>query len=523
MGFEQLNISLIGPLRVSDDDGRDVTPRAPRVRGLLALLAEPPLRKRTRRWLVAHLWSDRAFDKSGMSLRNALFELRKALGPCRDAVCSDRTDVWLDPRRVRVDLGDAEDAPAGMMLLEGLDIADDAFEDWLRTIRNSFSLAPDPAPLSGGINVVSRVGTVTTSADRISAGILADQVSQNIEDMVGSVRSAAPLGRSDIEITTHMSETAETAMLSAQVVYGPTDTVLYSGYRELQRPSGRLLTSQQVAEFSHTVAMRALAKLPHVAPLNRDEIVALGFAEVARRRLFSYRPGEVEAAGALFERAFDADPCGTFLAWQAFQMTAMVIEGMAARTPERLDKAERLLRRAAELSPESAQVHGLVALVRLMLFDDVNAALTAAEAGLRRNPNCMLSRQAMAMTAGAFGDKQAAYTATLFCRRALENDDGRHLWDLYHGLVCIATDRLDEAMTALTHSARRCPTFKAPHRQLIALHMHDGAPDKARFHMAELEQLESGFTLDAYVNDPDYPADTLRNKGLLSQPFDRLI
>ncbi len=523
MGSDVLNITLIGPLRAVDAKGQDLTPKASRVRGLLALLAEPPLRKRTRRWLAAHLWSDRPFDKSSMNLRNALFELRKAFGPCRDVVCSDRTDVWLDPSRVSVDPGDMTAAPSQIMLLEGLDIKDEAFEDWLRTLRSGSQTDIAPVQDTGGIKVVSRVGAVTSSTDRISAGILADQVSQNLEDMVGSVRSAAGIGRSDIEITTHMSETAETAMLSAQVVHGPTDTILFSGYRELTRPGGALVTSQQVAEFSHTVATRALAKLPHVAALNSDEIIALGFGEVGRRRLFSYRPGEVEAAGKLFEQAFDADPGGIFLAWLAFQKTALVIEGMVQRTPDRLEDAESLLRRATELSPESAQVRGLVALVRLMLFDDFDAALAAAEAGLRRNPNCLISRQAMAMTAGAFGDKQAAYRETSFCRPALENDDARHLWDLYHGLVCIATDRFDEALAALSSAAKRCPTFKAPHRQLLALQMQRGDVDQARFHMDQLRTIEAGFTLDAYLNDPEYPADTLRSKGLLTQSFDGLV
>lgn len=520
-------IYLTGPLRVSDDRGNDLTPKQARLRALLALLAEPPLRKRTRRWIVAHLWSDRPFEKSSMSLRNALHELRKVLGESGSAICADRSEIWIDPETVLVDLSKDGLTNTALPLLEGLDIPDAAFNDWLRDFRSQYSAYDESdedqrPPMPQGLSVVTSVRAVASDAARTSAGIIADQVSQNLEDMVGSVRKAVRLGRGDFEIATHMSETAEKARLSAKVVHGPTDTILYTGYRELEHREGEGLTPQEVAEFSHTVAARALAKLPHVGALDREEIVAVGLAEVARRRLFSYRSGEVEAAGDLFDRAYDADPNGIFLAWRAFQKTALVIEGMDNRTNEVIEESEELLRRAAELAPESAQTHGLIALVRLMLFDDPSNALNSAEAGLRRNPYCLLSRQALAMTAGAFGEKDAAYRATSFCRGALANDDARHLWDLYHGLVCIATDRLGEALPALVDAARRCPSFKAPHRQLLALHVNNGAIEQARHHLARLEELEVGFTLEAYLKDPEYPVDTLRAKGLLNNSLEAL-
>ena len=260
-----------------------------------------------------------------------------------------------------------------------------------------------------------------------------------------------------------------------------------------------------------------------MATLDRAEVVALDLAETARRRLFSYEPGSVVASGALFARAFDADPSGIFLAWQAFQRAALVIEDMSAPHSDLLEEAEALLRRATELSPENAHTHGLTALVKLVLFGDRDGALTAAEAGLRRNPACLMSRQALAMTAGAYGDMSAAYSATLFCRPALSDDDARHLWDLYHGIVCISTGRYDEALTALRGAARRCPSFKAPHRQLIALNLCRGDIDAARSHVAALQKLEPSFSLDRYVHDDRYPVATLRQVNLLDQPYEILV
>ena len=120
------------------------------------------------------------------------------------------------------------------------------------------------------------------------------------------------------------------------------------------------------------------------------------------------------------------------------------------------------------------------------------------------------------------GATTAAYAETSFCRPALVGDDARHLWDLYHGLVCISIDRYDEALGALRSAARRCPSFKAPHRQLIALNMHLGDTAAAQKHVAALSSLEDAFSLEAYLLDEEYPVSTLRSKGLLNQTLEQL-
>lgn len=131
-------IRMIGMFEVRDEAGQDRTPRGSKARALLAMLCQTPGHCRPRRWLEARLWSDRGQEQASGSLRQALTELRKALGPLADHLASDRdgialadfgTDLTSDPSAARQALAQ------GRELLEGIDIIDPAFRLWLAEER----------------------------------------------------------------------------------------------------------------------------------------------------------------------------------------------------------------------------------------------------------------------------------------------------------------------------------------------------------------------------------------------------
>ncbi len=130
-------IRMIGVFEVRDEAGQDRTPRGAKARALLAMLARTPGHRRPRRWLEARLWSDRGQEQASGSLRQALTELRKALGPLADQLTSDRDCVALtgfdtdlaDPAAARQALA------RGGEFLEGMDIVDPGFKLWLAAER----------------------------------------------------------------------------------------------------------------------------------------------------------------------------------------------------------------------------------------------------------------------------------------------------------------------------------------------------------------------------------------------------
>lgn len=126
-----LRLKIFGRFRAEDDLGKEVPIKSKKARALLAYLALPPGKPRSREQLTALLWSDRGDDQARASLRQSLSALRRDLGdgPAK-ALCIIDDAVSLDPDEVLVE----KPAP-GEILLDGLRINDPAFEDWLRDER----------------------------------------------------------------------------------------------------------------------------------------------------------------------------------------------------------------------------------------------------------------------------------------------------------------------------------------------------------------------------------------------------
>lgn len=148
-------IRMIGMFQVRDEAGQDRTPRGMKSRALLAMLCQTPGHRRSRRWLEARLWSDRGQEQASGSLRQALTELRKALGPLADRLTSDRDCVALAGFGTDVsDTAAAQKALGqGREFLEGIDIHDPAFNIWLAEERQRVAAQlteaaePDTRPL----------------------------------------------------------------------------------------------------------------------------------------------------------------------------------------------------------------------------------------------------------------------------------------------------------------------------------------------------------------------------------------
>ncbi|MCJ7872777.1 hypothetical protein [Phaeobacter sp. J2-8] len=74
---------------------------------------------------------------------------------------------------------------------------------------------------------------------------------------------------------------------------------------------------------------------------------------------------------------------------------------------------------------------------------------------------------------------------------------------------------MTEARLAATRASEAAPGFIAPRRQLLALCANAGDMAGARKYLLQIKGLEPGFSLDRYLNDPEYPNLTLRKAGLI--------
>jgi adenylate cyclase len=138
-----LRLKIFGRFRAEDGLGSELPIKSKKARALLAYLALPPGKPRSREELMALLWSERGDEQARGSLRQALSGLRRDLGDDLAKVLSVADDaISLDSDNVAV-----EPAAPGDELLEGLHINDPAFDEWLRDAR--LRLEDEPAAESG--------------------------------------------------------------------------------------------------------------------------------------------------------------------------------------------------------------------------------------------------------------------------------------------------------------------------------------------------------------------------------------
>ncbi len=149
---EMIQIRLLGAFEFRDTDGRAVEIEGRKGRALLAYLACPPGRQRTREQVCALLWTDRGEDQARGSLRQLLSALRKCNRDVDRAFATSRDTVALDPSLVDTDvavlernlsIGTAASTATALRLyrgafLEDLDLSEGGYEAWVEIERRRF-------------------------------------------------------------------------------------------------------------------------------------------------------------------------------------------------------------------------------------------------------------------------------------------------------------------------------------------------------------------------------------------------
>src|ERR1051326_309343 len=177
----RLHLQLLGTFRLTTDDGSQITIAMRKPRALLAYLALHPRQPQTRDRVAGLLWPECATRQAHISVRQALFVLRRALEPrFRGALADVDGHIVLDPARIVVDVVGfetyaREDRPRALAivadlyggdLLQGLDVDEEPFDEWLvpererlresaievlaRLLRHPVDNDEDDAAIAGG-------------------------------------------------------------------------------------------------------------------------------------------------------------------------------------------------------------------------------------------------------------------------------------------------------------------------------------------------------------------------------------
>ncbi|HSF64682.1 MAG TPA: hypothetical protein VLA78_09850 [Paracoccaceae bacterium] len=518
-----MQIVLDGPFAVTGPDGSDLTPRPHKARALMALLALAPDGRRSRRWLEERLWSDRAPAQAAGSLRQALMDLRRALGPCAPRVQADRDWIVIDLAGLRI-----APAPPGAEFLEGIAVRDPAFLRW-RDTQARDRARPDAAaalrapatPEAPPQPILIRAGSPNAAGTgaAVVAEILGTRIAQDITDRISAATIAPQAGGAapDLDISCMVVEDNGICLALIKVIHPATGRIVFAQDFRFAGTPASLAASEAVTAAAWQAAERTVGRLPHILGLGRAESRAAALGQLALHRMFSFDAGQLDQADSLMEQAWQVEENPVHLAWRGLLQMVRAIELPQAMRPELHDLAQQLTAQAMDRDTGNATVKALVAQTRAMLWGEAEGAGLAAARAIEENPRNPLALQAMAVARMLAGDGEAAYRLSLTGRAHAARSEFRHWWDAHHATVCIATGRLDEAARAAEAAAFGAPSLRPAYRYLMSLYALRGDLDRAQAMRERLEALEPGFSLDRMLHDPDYPVRTLRQTGLLGQ------
>jgi len=532
MSLPDARIRLFGPLSFVVSGEGNLTPKSAKAKGLIALLATSPEMSRPRRWLEDKLWSDRGPVQASASLRHTLSEIRRLFADHPGFLLTDRSTIALAGERISTDL----DNPLGEMgerreFLEGIDVRDPEFEDWLRAMRSRFAAASDgPGAGRGKSRLLITFTSVAEAAPSgVISEILANQVGQNITEQLSAWRRAGVPGggsasaNADIDVNCQIIEDGRRSLAYFKIVAPQSGRVLFSRTVEIMDRPTAMLTNDDIAKATFDATESAVRSLPETLSLENPVARASGMAQAALRKIFAFDRSKLSDADCLLQVAHAADPNPVYLAWRALIRTIRSIEMFEEDNASLKREADSLINEALASGAENALVMSIIALVQSMLFDDAERAFDFARAAASINPNNAFALQALSVAQMHKGDAEAAY---LNSKRSYEMSAGswfRHWWDLYHCLVCLVSQRFDEALISAESAVRRAPTFRPPLRSLLALYTFFDRVDEAQAVARRLAAIETGFSLNRFVDDVEYPTRTLRQAGLLRLSYNKKL
>ena len=486
-------------------------------RALFALLATAQHGRRTRSYVQNLLWGTSCHDGGRQSLRTALSVIKATMGADFDrALTVNNTEISLDLTQIAF-IG----RPDGGEFLEGIDIRDDEFNDWLRDMRQ----APDKVlallgtqPQASARSLLPAIAILpfrlVTGED--GHGVLGDWVAEEI---------CRSLSRSNLlAVISHLSSREMSATRidlsrvrrALGVDYCVTGSLRVSGDRVvldadcLDTISGRILWTRQfggrVAEFlsadglviaeivrtiGQTITTDAIthANGRSLAALADHQLLIAGVGLMHQLKLSSFArsrdlleevlrraPTAPEAHAWLAEwyvmsvfNGWSTDQAGdTRLALDSSARAldlepdntfALTIDGVVHNNLlQRMDVAEARFDRALDRNPNESMAWLLSGV--LCAFRDQGAeAVRRAEKAIRLSPLDPFGYFFDSMAASAYLAAENFEQSLAFAERSMAKND-RHLSTLRVRIVALqALDRVSEARDLGRELMRRQPDF----------------------------------------------------------------
>ncbi len=514
--------NLHGRFSITAQDGKDLTPRGMKSQGLLALLLTCSNGSRSRIWLQDKLWSDRGSEQGAASLRQALREIRQAFGEYRELLHTDRRIVSLDLTRI-TNLPPADGAENEF--LEGIDVRDPEFEDWL-IARRAASLPPSSDHLCHvSQSVMPAVYLRTNSSAGTRIGLIEelflDLVARSLQEFASvkvyrSTPTSAPNELLLISIQGFQINEYEVGLrLSIEDV--GTQQHIWSDYAVSNSTGLPAIEDLAFLRLNNRLCSVVLNRATSSFSRSNSSVDANLLSSIAIQQIFTMRREDLIQADRLLGKAFDIDRRGLFLAWRAQLYAIQFVERFVSDSKTLIERANECAAYALEFEPNNSFVLAAVANARRVLDKNFVQSCELAKLAVRANSANPLAWWSLSAARLYAGDAEMAHSMAINAHRLAQGSSFRSWSDFQLSLTAAVTGRRAEAIRYGETSHALAPSFRPPLRYLTAIYTMNGEHKSAKRIVHKLMKLEGDFSIARLVSDPDYPVSLMRNTNLLDR------
>lgn len=520
-------LSVVGPLRLLDGEGYDITPSSVKVRGLLALLALSKNNLASRAWLQSKLWSEQTNEQASHSLRQTLWKLNSLVQGNARFTKSNRSEVQLDLDKIKVCFGssfsDSENNEQETLFF-GLDAGDPEFDDWLRQQRANHVAEYRKPREQANFVIFLRSDVSPDPIAKIYSQTIQNELFGSLRDLGGvsifgeDGSHGAPRSSGNcyaMSLNLFVAKLDTRAFLSCEVRETGTGAKLAfetKGFSLLESSESAQI---QVFEFARRIYDQVTMQLSkrQNSEIGTDRTCA-ELSALAVRSIFRLGEGDLNNADILLKRAYEARPRGQFLAWRAFLRDLGFFQYRSDRHLDDRTPQANLCAEALRISPESTTVRIVTAHYRYLRQSRTSEALSIAEECVEKEGSNPLAWAVLSNILAVEGLHDESCRAAARAVRLSQNGRSSYFFHHFACMAAVSNGSYDEALAHANQSLELMPGFASPLRYKIVLDKVLGN-DLEHYEAVDcLRDLEEDFSVGRLL-EPDYPVNTLRRLPLI--------
>jgi tetratricopeptide (TPR) repeat protein len=414
---------------------------------------------------------------------------------------------------------------SGREFLEGIDIVDPAFIEWLREERVRVDLQLGmirPGPALMPMPFLIQLGGLPSGHGNLVGKALADAVGRLVSEfanvsLFGAGSAAIPLDLPRGGLSLHVEGTTSQDHVHLLVSLNVTDSrqTIWSQRAAVPIAEADIFARGELPPLVFQAADAALAHFPRASDWETGPRRANSLIAGALTEMFSYDSERLREADRMLIEAQDFAEPGRIYAWRCLVRQIMFVERTETDFARLVDEADEFSRKALEMSKANPLVLALVSQARVMVDENPEVGTVLARDAVALSPCNAFAHWARAGALIRIGDNEGALQAARQGTRIAARTAHVHWWEAMSGLAALRGGNHVSAISHYEAAHSRAPSFRAAMRHLLFLYLAVGERDKASRVYRALLRVEPDFTLDRIVNEPDYPAVTLRRSGLL--------